>query len=265
MAAAGLLMLLPGLRSMPGPAAASSAPGRMELSPQEAAALAVRVDGRGGGYFDTGGGVAVTSRLVVTNRHLVDGRVLFATACSTVDLGVRRVRRSATVDLAVLEVTGPDMRPVEVAAEDPEPATPVLMPGFPGGGPVVSVEGRVEDYLHTADGSAVLRFSPTPAIGQSGSPLLDAEGRLVGLAYAVDQVSGLGHAIPASELRRELTGMAAEEVGAIRAAVVRALPGAGSVLTAGTKQDKAMLRLVGVLNGTASAAGDPRAAAATAC
>jgi S1-C subfamily serine protease len=50
----------------------------------------------------------------------------------------------------------------------------------------------------------VLRFSPEPDVGQSGSPLLDRDGRLAALAFARDTAGGQGLAIPASRLRAML-------------------------------------------------------------
>jgi hypothetical protein len=75
----------------------------------------------------------------------------------------------------------------------------VLLAGYPGGR-LALIEGRVEGSLGDGDGR-VLRFSPEPQTGQSGSPLLDREGRIAGLAFAHDGAGGQGLAIPASRLR----------------------------------------------------------------
>ena len=99
----------------------------------------------------------------------------------------------------MLVTGGPNLLPAELAAHDPGAGDEVLLAGYPGG-QLALTEGHVEGVLGHGDGQ-MLRFSPEPETGQSGSPLLDADGRIAGLAFARDTVGGQGLAIPASRLR----------------------------------------------------------------
>jgi S1-C subfamily serine protease len=170
------------------------------LSRERATAETVRVDSRGGGVFDTGTGVGVGAHVALTNAHLTSNSVTLVTRCGEQLLAVDRIERAVGgADVAVVVTTGRNLLPVELAPDDPVPGDRVLLAGYPDG-QFSLTEGRVEGTLDRPEGR-VLRFSPEPTVGQSGSPLLDAEGRLAGLAFARDSSGGQGLAIPASRLR----------------------------------------------------------------
>lgn len=200
--AAALVTLAVG-PTQPAPAAAPAPPTFWPppvLSNERAIAEVVRVDSRGGGAFDTGTGVSVGVHVVLTNAHLTRNPVTLVTRCGEQELPVDRIdRASGSDDVALLVTTGPNLLPVELAPRDPVAGDTVLLAGYPGGR-LTLTEGRVEGSLRNGGGE-VLRFSPEPQSGQSGSPLLDADGRIAGLAFAHDSAGGQGLAIPASRLR----------------------------------------------------------------
>jgi S1-C subfamily serine protease len=170
------------------------------LSNERAIAEVLRVDSRGGGAFDTGTGVSVGAHVVLTNAHLTRNALTLVTRCGAHQLPVDHIERpSGDDDVALLVTTGPNLLPVELASRDPRPGDKVLLPGYPGG-QLELIEGRVDGSLHQDSGD-VLRFSPEPESGQSGSPLLDVDGRVAGLAFAREAAGGQGLAIPASRLR----------------------------------------------------------------
>lgn len=200
------------------------------LSSERAIAEVVRVDSRGGGAFDTGTGVGVGAHVALTNAHLTRNPVTLVTRCGEQQLAVDRVEQpSGADDVAVLHTTGPDLVPVELAPTDPVAGDEVLLAGYPGGR-LALIDGHVEGVLRR-DGGEVLRFSPEPETGQSGSPLFDRDGRIAGLAFARDTAGGQGLAIPASRLRMLLDRaradgipVAAEGVGDPAVAPARSSP-----------------------------------------
>ena len=200
------------------------------LSEERAIAEVVRVDSRGEGAFDTGTGVSVGAHVVLTNAHLTRNPTTLVTRCGAQLLAVDRVERATGADdVAVLVTTGPSLLPVELAPRDPVVGDVVLLAGYPGGRLAVT-EGRVEGSLRH-DGLDVLRFSPEPESGQSGSPLFDTNGRIAGLAFARESAGGQGLAIPASRLRRVLdesrtngVPVAASDIGDPTVAAARSSP-----------------------------------------
>ena len=54
------------------------------------------------------------------------------------------------------------------------------------------------------DSVAVLRINARVEHGNSGGPLLDASGRIVGVVYAIERATDYGLAIPVSSLKRLL-------------------------------------------------------------
>lgn len=181
------------------------------LSRERALVETVRIDSRGGGAFDTGTGVAVGANVVLTNRHLTTNPITLVTACGDQLRSVDRIELADSgVDVAAVVTPGANLLPVELADRDPVAGDVVLMVGYPGGDLTIT-QGRVEGTLHQPGGS-VLRFSPEPRAGQSGSPLLDTHGRLAGLVFAEEATGGQGLAIPPSRLRPLLERFASSGV-----------------------------------------------------
>jgi S1-C subfamily serine protease len=176
-----------------------------------AAAAAVRIDGRGGGRFDIGSGVGVAPNVVLTNAHLVNDPVTLVTPRDDGVWSTGRVERARSgLDLAVAVTNGPDLIPITLAPQDAKAGDNVTMIGYPSGERTVTV-ARIEGTL-VRDGVTVLRFSPEPHPGQSGSPLIDAQGRLVGIAFAEETAGGQGLAIPVSDVRAAIEAWRADGI-----------------------------------------------------
>jgi serine protease DegQ len=181
------------------------------LSTDRLTSAAVRIDGRGGGRFDIGSGVGVAPDVVLTNAHLIDDPATFVTQRDESVLSPRRVARAQKgLDLAVVVTNGPEVSTVALAPDDPEAGEEVTMVGYPSGERTIT-EARIEGTLVRGE-SMVLRFSPEPHPGQSGSPLIDSHGRLVGIAFAQDTVGGQGLAIPVSDVRAALDAWRADGI-----------------------------------------------------
>jgi S1-C subfamily serine protease len=190
---------------------ADSAEPPAAVPPDRAAAAAVRIDGRGGGQFDTGSGVAVAPNVVLTNAHLMNDPVSLVTQRDDTVLSTGRIERASNgLDLAVAVTNGPRLSPIELAPKDPNAGETVTMIGYPAGERTVTT-ARIEGTL-LRGGVTVLRFSPEPHPGQSGSPLIDAQGRLVGVAFAEETAGGQGLAIPVSDVRTAIQAWRADGV-----------------------------------------------------
>lgn len=147
----------------------------------------------------TGSGWALDEHTLVTNRHVVAGadRLEVETGNGT-SLTVRAARAGVLGDLAMVEVN--EKLPV-VAAVDQRVGVgdEVAAVGYPQGGPFTITHGVVVDSVDGQNFGVqgdVLRVTAEIQPGNSGGPLLDSQGEVVGVVYAIEIATGLGLAMP---------------------------------------------------------------------
>ncbi|MEM7152600.1 MAG: trypsin-like peptidase domain-containing protein [Myxococcota bacterium] len=168
-----------------------------------------------------GSGMLVSARgQVLTNEHVIADATRVQVELSNRDrLEARVLHADPLLDLALLEVQGAsdDLRPVEFSDRPPTPGEWVMAVGQPFGlghtvtVGVVSGLGRDHDDLGRPPDlrpDGIWSFIQTDAsinIGNSGGPLVDADGKVVGIATAVRaDGQGLAFAVPAPMARRFL-------------------------------------------------------------
>lgn len=211
--AAGFPDPLLGLAPTPAPSSPPPDLGALvELAPAVAAAqdAATWIRAVGCGRLQTGSGFALDADLIVTNAHVVaggrevtirgaDGRVRDAVVL-TVDPGR---------DLALLSAPGHGLRPLTTGPSAVGDLAVVV--GFPGG----SLEPRtaaarvdrevlgVGRDIYGADGAerALLFLAAELRSGDSGAPVVGADGTLIGVVFAVSpDVRTVAYAVAASEI-----------------------------------------------------------------
>lgn len=152
-----------------------------------------RVEGHGCGGIVTGSAYPVARGYLITNAHVVAG-----TASSTLVQGSSGLTVSATVvlfdpdrDVAVLHAPAITVAGLETGLV--QPGTQGAVVGYPGGG-AEDVEPAVVNQQQTAEGRdiysqglvrrniVILQSLVRP--GNSGGPLLDLNGRVLGLVFA---------------------------------------------------------------------------------
>jgi serine protease Do len=176
----------------------------------EAVGPAVVGLGRGWGV---GSGVVVEGGRVVTNAHNLRGDEATVTFADGRRETARVVGTDPDVDLAVLEVDTGDVEPVAWADADAAPGigAAVVALANPGGRGLRVTHGFVSSEARRFRGprgrrvsGAIEHTAPLPR-GSSGGPLVDVEGRLLGL-NAVRMEGGLIIAVPATRARVEALG-----------------------------------------------------------
>jgi S1-C subfamily serine protease len=201
-----------------------------------------------------GSGMLVSARgQVLTNEHVVAGSSRVEVELSTrARLPARIVYADPLLDLALLEIDGlqGELLPVEFSSREPTPGEWVMAVGQPFGlGNTVTVGvisglGRDHADLGRPPGlspDGIWSFIQTDAsvnVGNSGGPLVDPDGKVVGIATAVRaDGQGLAFAIPSpmarhfleevwihGRVRHTRLGMTVDD------AVDGELPGRGSVV-----------------------------------
>jgi S1-C subfamily serine protease len=179
----------------------------------------VRVLGTACGLGISGSGWAAGPNLVVTNAHVVAGQ-----RDTTVDSVVgdpqpaRAVVFDTKNDIAVLRVggLGVDTLPQSEARE----AAPVAIAGYPESGPLAAVPGRIGQTASVLSEDAygrgpvvrrITSFRGKVRRGNSGGPLIDREGRVVGTVFASRTGSNAGYAVP-PDIVADALGKAREPV-----------------------------------------------------
>jgi serine protease Do len=161
---------------------------------QEAATgLGPAVVGLGRGW-GVGSGVVIASGRVLTNAHNLRHQEVAVTFGDGRRESARVVGSDSDLDIAVLEVDTADVQPVQFSEEDETViGQPVLALGNPGGrglrvtpGFVSSVARSFRGPRGRRIGGAIEHTAPLPR-GSSGGPLVDLDGRLIGInAVRVD-------------------------------------------------------------------------------
>ena len=178
----------------PGDAGRPPATGLDPTAAARVAASVVRVEGRACDQIQDGTGWVVAPELVVTNAHVVAGERRTTVDTSSGD------RWSAQVvgfdprrDLALLRVRGLPLAALPYAQGAIGDTGAVF--GHPGGGPLRAAPARVAEDIN-ADGTDIYRTSQTRrdvyvlaaslAPGDSGAPLVNPSGVVIGTAFAID-------------------------------------------------------------------------------
>ena len=167
----------------------------------------VRVLGTACGLGISGSGWVAGTDLVVTNAHVVAGQKDTTAAGLPADA----LAFDARNDIAVLRVPGLNRRPLTQA--DAREGTPAAIAGYPENGPLTVVPARIGGtataFAEDAYGRGpvtrrILSFRGRIRHGNSGGPLLDGAGRVVGTVFASRTRSAAGYAVPPDIVREAL-------------------------------------------------------------
>ena len=147
---------------------------------RQLAASVIRVQALVGGQASTASGVGLTSKLAVTNCHVVGDsthvQLMRGSLSAAATLKVRDPER----DLCLLNADPSPAFPPEIGhAEALTPGDKVYAVGF-GMGRLTTSVGQVE-ALYPYEGSVIVRISAAFPMGASGGGLFDSNKRLVGI------------------------------------------------------------------------------------
>lgn len=175
-----------------------------------AAALSVvRVVGNACGLGIEGSGWVAGPGLIVTNAHVVAGITRPRVDRSDGDLlDARVVWFDKVNDVAVLRVAGLKARPLPLA--DAVEGTPGGLLGYPGNGPYVETAVRVGRVVQIVGRDAYGSFPTSRRVttirgvirsGNSGGPVVDAQGRVITTVFAQRAGTDGGYGVPTAIVR----------------------------------------------------------------
>jgi regulator of sirC expression with transglutaminase-like and TPR domain len=159
------------------------------------------LDGLGTGFVVDG-----KAGLIATNLHVIGEarRLEVELSDGTKHEVVEVTATDAHWDLALLRVNGADLKPLPLADSDAlKQGQPVVAMGNPEGLAFSVVEGVVSAFPDMVNDVPMIRLAMPIERGNSGGPLLDRQGRVMGLLTMKSAVTdNLGFAMPVNELKR---------------------------------------------------------------
>jgi S1-C subfamily serine protease len=181
----------------------------------KAARSTVRIESLGCGGLVFGSGFPIASDMYVTNAHVVAG-----TNNQTVRTRDNKRARAVVIhfdpvrDLAILRVQGMRLVPL-TSLERVREGTQGAVIGFPGGGTQQIVGAQVvsrtsavgrDIYSRSLARREIYVLRAKVRKGDSGGPIVDRQGRLIGVVFAASTLDGNeGYALTTTELRRALS------------------------------------------------------------
>ncbi|PRW63380.1 MarP family serine protease [Actinopolyspora mortivallis] len=161
-----------------------------------------------------GTGFVVADNRVITNAHVVAGTDRVFVEVGRGQFAAKVVSFDPDEDVAVLSVPSLRAQPLDVSPEPVNSGTDVIVLGYPLDGPYTASAGRVRERIDLRGpdiygDSTVVRDVYTVRAqvrsGNSGGPLVDENGRVVGLVFgaAVDN-RNTGFALTAEEMADEV-------------------------------------------------------------
>jgi S1-C subfamily serine protease len=158
---------------------------------------------------DATGSSFATTQGIVTNRHVASGSSslqLSTWSGNDFNANVQSISEMPGPDLALVS-DGSTTAPAILAKTNVTDGTQVWAAGYPEGDQLSLIPGIVLDYV---DGTPygvtgqVMELTNAVKPGNSGSPLLDSAGQVVGVVFALNTVTGNGVAMPVSTLSQYL-------------------------------------------------------------
>jgi len=175
--------------------------------------------GRGSGFIIDPSGIAVTNNHVVTGSALIKVWV----GGSTKPLNARILGVSECWDLAVIDIEGDGFPYFEWYQGNTEPGLEVYSAGFPLGDPEYTLTKGIISKANAngetgwASVDAVIEHDARIRNGNSGGPLLSADGKVIGVNYAgsdqYDTNFAIKGAMAQSVIRKLESGVDFESIG----------------------------------------------------
>lgn len=156
-----------------------------------------------------GSGWVIRRTLVVTNAHVIAGGEQIRVAAPNGQvLAATPVYRDVRNDVAVLRVSGLTVTPLGVSMKVPDDEQVALL-GYPRDGPLIAVSATAGRPTNVFTPDAYGRHTRLRTViplrgkvqrGDSGGPVINAKGRVVGMMFAASTRGGGGFGVPIAKI-----------------------------------------------------------------
>jgi S1-C subfamily serine protease len=158
-----------------------------------------------------GSGFVIDGNRLVTNRHVVSGaRRLEVETWDGRRVAVGDALEGVDTDLGIIELrprAAREFEPLTLSEEPVQTGARVAAIGYALAGPAVTTRGQFLDRPRGrpfGEPDRVLRYNTTVEHGNSGGPLVNRAGDVVGVVFAYEVATGHGLAIPLERLEATL-------------------------------------------------------------
>lgn len=211
----GFPQVFVGLEPTPGPPLPPPSESAIRAAYDRDAASTVKIEGQGCGGIVEGSGFVAASGTVITNAHVVAGIVHPDILDQAGRHPAKVIWFNPDLDVAILQANGLVGPVLPIQDGESKRGTNAAVLGYPGGGPLTASAAVVLDEV-TATGRNIydsgvvtrniyeLQAQVVP--GNSGGPLVDLNGVVIGLIFARSQSNdNLGYSLTSPEIRSELS------------------------------------------------------------
>src|ERR1700712_617883 len=161
-----------------------------------------------------GSGFVVAPNRVMSNAHVVAGSESVTVEAEGKTYDATVVSYDPNADISILDVHDLPSAPLEFDMQEAPTGTDAVVMGYPGGGEFTATPGRIReiiqlngpDIYHTTTVTReVYTIRGTVRQGNSGGPLIDKDGRVLGVVFgaAVDDAD-TGFVLPSNEVAKEM-------------------------------------------------------------
>ena len=152
----------------------------------------------------SGSAFAVHKNVLVTNRHVVEGAAAIeATTWDGRIFSTDVVATAVAGDLALVGVSEP-LPAVLNLGRSAAPGDEVTVVGYPGGSAITLTDGHVIDFVSGEvflEPGMTMRLNAPIAPGSSGGPVVDNDGDVVAVIFAIERDTGHALAVPIETLQ----------------------------------------------------------------
>lgn len=162
-----------------------------------------------------GSGFVVAPNRVMSNAHVVAGTETVTVEADGKTYDATVVSYDPDADISILDVPDLPSTPLQFDMQEASTGTDAVVMGYPGGGEFTATPGRIReiiqlngpDIYHTTTVTReVYTIRGTVRQGNSGGPLIDRDGRVLGVVFgaAVDDAD-TGFVLTANEVAKQMS------------------------------------------------------------
>lgn len=161
-----------------------------------------------------GSGFVVAPNRVMSNAHVVAGSETVTVEADGKTYDATVVSYDPNADISILDVPGLPATPLQFDMQEAPTGTDAVVMGYPGGGEFTATPGRIReiiqlngpDIYHTTTVTReVYTIRGTVRQGNSGGPLIDRDGKVLGVVFgaAVDDAD-TGFVLTSTEVAKQM-------------------------------------------------------------